>query len=218
MLGRGRRYGLAGTLWRERTTTTSTTATFSTPAVRWVSTAARASARNWQPIWMLRPTSTPTPLQTRISTGWWPATRAVAPRSSPRIQPNKTKLAATRSTSTLAAAVDTIPAPIESGADLNKEAPKRGPLHYHPTFRRFRLTQEPKRLQTAAAPTRRPAPATPPTRQAPTPIEILESSAFACFPPAPNSNTPQEPRRGPSPRVRGNLHPRAIASNWDKPT
>ena len=207
MLGRGRRYRLAGTQWRERTTTTSTTATFSTPGVRWVSTAARASARNWQPIWMLRPTSTPTLLKTKISTGWWPATRAVAPRSSPRIQPNKTKLAATRSTSTLAAAVDTIPAPIESGADLNKEAPERCPLLYNPIFRRFRLTQEPKRLQTAAAPTRRPAPATPLTPQAPTLIEILESGAFACFQPAPNSNTLQEPRRDLSPVYGGTSTP-----------
>ena len=128
-------------------------------------------------------------------------------------QPNKTKLAATSSASTLPAAVDTIPAPIESGADLNKEAPKRGPLLYNPIFRRFRLTQEPKRLQTAATPTRRTAPATPLTPQAPTLIEILESGAFACFPPAPQfkhaTGTPQRS----IPRVRGNLHPRAIASN-----
>ena len=114
-------------------------------------------------------------------------------------QPNKTKLAATSSASTLPAAVDTIPAPIESGADLNKEAPKRGPLLYNPIFRRFRLTQGPKRVQTAATPTRRPAPDTPLTPQAPTPIEILESGAFACFQPAPNSNTLQEPRRDLSP-------------------
>ena len=139
-------------------------------------------------------------------------------------QLDKTKLGATRSTSTLAAAVDTLPAPIESGADLNKEAPKRRPLHYNPTFRRFRLTQGPKRVQTAAAPTRRPAPATPLTPQAPTPIEMLESGAFACFQPPPIQTGYKNPAeiyppvcggttglrkalarlRGLSPRVRGN--------------
>ena len=96
-------------------------------------------------------------------------------------QPIKTKLAATSSASTLDAAVDTIPAPIESGADLCLEAPKRGPLLYNPIFRRFRLTQEPKRVQTAATPSRRPAPTTPLTPQAPTPIEILGSSAVRLF-------------------------------------
>ena len=60
---------------------------------------------------------------------------------------------------------------------------------------RFRLTQCPKRVQKAAAPTRRPAPATPLTPQAPTLIEILESGAFACIQPAPQfkhaTGTPQ---------------------------
>ena len=47
------------------------------------------------------------------------------------------------------------------------------------------MTQEPKRVQTTAAPTRRTAPDTHLTPQAPTLIEMPESGAFACFQPPP---------------------------------
>ena len=66
---RDRRYGSVGMLWRERTTTTSTTTTFSTPVVRCVQTAARVSAKSWQPMLLVPLTSIPTPMQAKLLLG-----------------------------------------------------------------------------------------------------------------------------------------------------